>query len=91
MFWNSVARWTSEAPCSGNWWKFSGATVDAPCWTAPDRPYSSRATFEMASIASKWISTFATVPSGRGVPPWDVPVLIEIFETPFIPGGSAAR
>ncbi len=91
MFWNSVARWTSQAPLFGNSWNISAGSVEAPCCTAPASPYSLRAIFEMARIASKSIETFATVPSGRTTPPWEVPVLMEIFETPGIPAGRAAR
>ena len=91
MFWNSVARWTSQAPLFGNSWNISAGSVEAPCWTAPARPYSVRAIFEMARIASKSIETLATVPSGRTTPPCEVPVLMEIFERPVMPPGSAAR
>ena len=39
MFWNSVARWTSTVPTSGNLLKYSGGSVLAPCWTAPPMPW----------------------------------------------------
>ena len=40
-----------------------------------------------ALITLKSILTWARLPSGRGTPPWEVPVWILILESPTIPWG----
>jgi len=90
MFWNSVARWISHAPRLANSPNSSEGSVDAPCCTAPAKPYFSRASLESACSVSKSSFTVATPPPGSGTPPWLVPVWIEILLIPGLPGASFA-
>ena len=85
MFWKPVARWISAVPLVGKWWNASSGSVEAPCWTAPANPYSSRATVESRLSVSKSILTVAIVPSGSGTPPWLVPVWMLTLLMPEMP------
>src|SRR6476620_5635862 len=75
MFWKSVARWISQAPAFGNASNASGGSVDAPCCTAPPRPYSLRAIVESSSSATRSsFTSVRTLPSAATKPPCAVPV-----------------
>ena len=53
MFWKFVARWISAVSMRGKLSNAVSGSVDAPCCTAPASPYSSRATLESCSSASR--------------------------------------
>ena len=83
MFWKSVARWISHAPTRGKASNASGGSVEAPCWTAPPRPYSSRASRDSSSSVSRSIATSVrTEPSALTKPPCAVPVCTLILLSP---------
>src|SRR6266516_2525503 len=63
MFWKFVARWISIASHAGKAPKASAGRVDAPCCTAPPRPYVARASRDSACSASRSSCTFAIEPS----------------------------
>jgi len=70
---------------SGNFPNASEGSVDAPCCTAPARPYSSRAILDRFWSVSKSSFTFAIVPSGRHYAAVRVPVWMDTLLMPVLP------